>query len=299
LFGEGIRGWEPLGAVEPTSLRAARGELRVACALVQSAYRSAREVSPTPRLEAPIDEAGDGLECLVRERLLASPSIAGGLRLGVCLAPFALHLRDREGALTASFPLAGKTLEQAIWWLQVGLVARLGELPAIQRPAGIEDPILRGEPFLARNAEALRELGCWLANAHRALLPVSAALPLASAPRFAIETGDLHSEVDLAPPASEGAPPRRIRFGLRLGDAAHQEPYFYVIPTPRPLDATLTGLSGGGIWHFQGFFGAVAPATRFLARAERDGQDKTLQRFLGSAVMASRQLLHSLDGRRA
>ncbi len=74
------------------------------------------------------------------------------------------------------------------------------------------------------------------------------------------------------------------------GDGSYDEPYWYVTPWPYPAPANLTELTGGGIWHTEGWVGALLTASQ-LSQDEK--QPEKLAAFLDSAISASRVLLET------
>ncbi|HEY4592318.1 MAG TPA: hypothetical protein VIJ61_07925, partial [Thermoanaerobaculia bacterium] len=67
------------------------------------------------------------------------------------------------------------------------------------------------------------------------------------------------------------------------------EPYFYVLPWPRPM-GDLPDLDGG-CWNTEGWLGAVLDSADFTAAGSNGAQRARIERFLNSAVQACRQLL--------
>jgi hypothetical protein len=77
--------------------------------------------------------------------------------------------------------------------------------------------------------------------------------------------------------------------GLSPGDAGKPEPYFYVLPWPRPTGG-LPSLDGGA-WNTEEWLGAVLEAADLTTAGSNGAQRERIERFLNSAVQACRELL--------
>ena len=77
------------------------------------------------------------------------------------------------------------------------------------------------------------------------------------------------------------------------GDPSYDEPYFYVTPWPAGETAELPPVEGNGIWHREGWIGAVLPASRLTSDAGSE-QGRQVYAFLCSAMAAARAHLGTL-----
>jgi len=73
------------------------------------------------------------------------------------------------------------------------------------------------------------------------------------------------------------------------GDDMFPEPYYYVNARPSPSQPPTAPLEGGGIWHTDGWVGAVLPGSRLTSDA--GGQEAQVRAFLNSAVEACTRLV--------
>jgi hypothetical protein len=155
----------------------------------------------------------------------------------------------------------------------------------LERSEGLPvHPVSAGAP-LSFTGPAAAELERYYAGSDRLLRALrernSGASPVACWPHHF----DIATLIRLDP----GADPetaRSIGVGLSPVDGGNPEPYFYVLPWPRPA-GDLPELDGGR-WHTGDWVGAVLDAKDFGAN---DGQCERIERFLNSAVAACHGLL--------
>jgi hypothetical protein len=84
---------------------------------------------------------------------------------------------------------------------------------------------------------------------------------------------------------------RTLGVGMVPGDEGRPEPYFYVLPWPRPENPRLPPLGRGGSWNTGHWFGAVLEAPRFMGERAARAQAEAVEAFLHAAVTACRSLL--------
>lgn len=281
-----IEGWQPLGAVAPTELVAARLALHWAAQIVSAAGSSwlpaADDFSHTSLLW---DHDLGGL---------TSQELFGGLEVGLRFATLELVLLDGAGAQLEVLPLASKTLDEAMSWLAAALGERLGEQRELLRPTHDlpEHPVGQGGAFAVVPREAAAEVGLWFANAARALSPTVDAVPTASPLRCWPHHFDIATLITLES-GVDAEKAKSIGVGMTPGDGSYAEPYIYVTPWPYPDGMTLLELPAGGRWHMEGWFGAVLTGGRLLERSEPEGQGGLVSTFLDAAVAAGREQLRA------
>jgi len=227
-----------------------------------------------------------------RGMLLGRPLPESGLQVGLRLPALELAVLDGALAVRESFSLEGNTLAGALDRvtrtladLMVRPMAKQPELPTYEMP---EHPAGAGAPFPAADRGGLAELARWYGNAAALMDVVSAATSLASPVRCWPHHFDIATLLTLDS-ADAGDGRRYIGFGLSPGDASYGEPYLYVNPWPYPEAAALPELAGGGLWHREGWTGAVLPASRLTAGGA--GQAAQAVAYLRSALAAQRTLL--------
>jgi hypothetical protein len=181
-----------------------------------------------------------------------------------------LIMLDRSAALTAVFPLDGRSFDQALQWLGDRLVQRGLDPAPLSRPLHFaldDDPLLDGATFRLRGREkAFEELGRWYSNA--ALCLASVASPVRCWPH--------HFDIAVQILAGEHS----IGVGMSPGDVSYGQPYFYVTPWPYPAAADLPPLRLGK-WHTNGWTGAVLTGDEILASAD---QQQLVEEFLAGAI---------------
>jgi hypothetical protein len=245
--------WQPLGSVAPRALVPARLQLHWAAQVVAAAADG--YVAPAP------DDSHTAMAW-------QSGSLVG--KAGVTLRVATLELVVGDVA----FSLDGKTLADALAWTDAQLAAPASSPRHIHvRDYEMPDhPVGRGAPFeLAPIADGLGELARYYANGLELLAPLT---PCSVWPHH----------FDLGGVITLGGE-REIGVGLSPGDAAYEEPYFYVTPFPVPIGMTLPPLVAGGHWSTH-FTGAV------LANVALVGEARA-RTFLETAIAAGREIVAS------
>jgi hypothetical protein len=179
----------------------------------------------------------------------------------------AFSITDVERAVREALAAAG--LDSARYTLR-----RHYELPS--------HAVATGAAFDASNIPALAELARWYGNASLALQRIAETVTGASEVRTWPHHFDNASLVTLGGGRSTGV-------GMEPGDEFYAEPYFYVNVYPRPRAAQLGDvLAGGGVWHTNGWIGAVLTGSRITGDAA--AQRTQVDAFLDSALAACRGL---------
>jgi len=276
--------WQRVGEPEPRALEHARIELHWA-AQVPAALGSTL-------LEARPDASHQSLTWLEDPGVLATAPTAGPTPVRGALRPddLALLLLDGDGATLDSKPLAGATLGAALDWLRRAVERAVGSpVDELVRPDHElpHHPIADGEPFPGDDPAARAELARWFANAHGSLESLRA-VRAAFAP---VRCWPHHFDVASLWTLDRNADPERARSigcGMTPGDASYPEPYFYVLPWPRPEASALPALADGGAWHTEGWTGAVLRASDVVDHLDQAGR---VMAFLDSGIEACSKLL--------
>lgn len=198
-----------------------------------------------------------------------------------------LALLDPADAPLAEHELDGVTPQGALDWLNGELLQRgLGEAiePASYVPSGWpEHPLARGAAFDAADVDARRYLIERFQLTHELLEPIVANRVEASPIRTWPEHFDMATLMTVG---RTGAGDKTIGIGMSPGDPEYPEPYWYVSPYPYPTTGLLRALDGEGVWHREGWVGAVLTDGRVI-----DDYRTQVQAFLNSAIDASARLL--------
>jgi hypothetical protein len=275
--------WETLGAVDPRDLIDARLQLHWAA---QAAAAVGKQLLPRQP-----DFSQQSLEWLAGPRALAQGVVAGArpFRSAIRLGRPALLLLGEDGETLRELPLEGRTLDEAYEWVKREVEALLGRPlgMSLERSEGLPvHPVGTGRPFSFAGSAAAAELERYYAGSDRLLRALrernSGASPVACWPHHF----DLATLIRLDGPGADPETARSIGVGLSPGDEGNPQPYFYVLPWPRPA-RDLPELDGGR-WHTGDWVGAVLDATDLGANG---GQRERIERFLNSAVAACRGLL--------
>jgi hypothetical protein len=279
--------WETLGAVEPRNLVEARQQIHWAAQAVAAVGKQLLPHQP--------DFGEQSFTWMAGPRALAQGVVEGPrpFRAAVRLAEPALLLLDEEGETLSRMPIEGRTLDEAYEWVRQEAEALLGRPLAkpLERPVGIpEHPVATGAPFHLAGSAAAAELERYYAGADRLLRGLRERNPGASPVRCWPHHFDLATLI-LLDPEADPETARSIGVGLSPGDSGRPEPYFYVLPWPRPA-GDLPALDGGA-WNTEEWLGAVLEAADFTAAGSNGAQRARIERFLNSAVQACRQMLAS------
>ena len=270
--------WRALGRVDFARLREARMQAHYAAQWLARAARG--YIPPQPddgHTNLGWDNGFDGF---------TTHPLQAGIRIGLRMPDLTLALLE-SGQIVRSFPLHGRTEAEAREWLG-------GQMATLKLAAGAPDsplpytlpahPLSRGGRYDAATlAEPLCELAAWYANGFCALGSVMQRLVARGLPSPEIRCWPHHFDLDCLTSISNGGggTTPTMGAGFSPGDHYYDEPYFYVSLYPRPDSSLLPDLHALGHWHMQDFLAALAPASRILARKERQAETEA---FLHSAA---------------
>lgn len=277
--------WQGLGRPAPATLSEARLQLHWAAQVVAAAGFTHLPHRP--------DDSHTSLRWDGAHHALVGEPLTGSLRAGLRLADLSLLLTTDQATL-ATFPLDGRTLDEAYLWL--GQTLGQHTEGTLSGPLGRRDydmpahPVQQGKPFDLL-PDAMAELARWYADAALLLAAFADSRPEASAVRCWPHHFDLATLVTLAPGDGESA--RTVGLGMTPGDGSYAEPYFYVTPWPYPDDRSGPPLPGGGRWHVAGWFGAVLVGS-VLPRASGE-QANVVSAFLDTAFQFCADLAKPTD----
>jgi hypothetical protein len=216
----------------------------------------------------------------------------GPFRVALGIADFALHLTDRDGNPTKSFPLEGKTYADGVEWLRSALDAAGADGAKITGKTPYDVPshkVADGAPFAPPPAAFWKKLAAYYANAWRVLTHLSEITPDTTAPRCSSET--LAYESRLSPIEDV-----ELALGFRPGDDLRDEPFHFVAILPRPkigedeIDE-LEELEGGGEWVDDDWFGAVQTGSAYTIYDSESVQAASATSFFDSALEQSKALI--------
>jgi hypothetical protein len=286
--------WETLGTVDPRRMVDARVQLHWAA---QAACGPGKQLLPhQPDYSEQSFEWRSGARCLAH-------GLVDGVRrfrFALRLSPPAIVLLDADDRFAAEQPLDGMTLEDLYAFLEVEIPRLTGKPLAepLQRPGeGLpEHPVGAGARFSIVDDAAFGEVARWFGNGHLLLSGVAQRNADASPVRCWPHHFDLATLIMLDP-GVPGESARTIGVGMSPGDAGRAEPYFYVTPWPYPRGRELPGLAGGGVWHTEGWTGAVLETAALLRAGGAAEQAAAAMDFMDSAIAACRELQkHPMEG---
>ncbi len=277
--------WQPLGGVPPADLVDARLQL----------HRAAQVISGfgATYVEHAEDFSHTSMEWLAGPDVLAGRPTQSNPSLRVTLDPgrFALGMLA-QGSDAGRLPLDGHSLDDGYEWVEQRLrtvfgsnaVTRL-ERPEVPTPPG---PGLEGTPFAFAPPEPFGELGRWYGNAAVVLDHVASKEPHASPVRCWPHHFDIAVLIPLDV-GEHGETARSIGVGMTPGDDTYPEPYWYVLPWPRPQEEPPSLPIGR--WHTDDWYGAVLPGREVVSRSDGGWQRATVEEFVRHAMTASRRVL--------
>jgi len=274
-----------LGSVDPKELVDARLRAHWAVQVPSAVADAVAERLP--------DDSQSNLGWDAGRGALVTNVLPGDLQAGLRLRDLTLlFLEDASGeARTRELPLDGKTLDEALAFARDQVASRASREIGL-REYDMPDHAVRsrGAPFTARDTEEFAELARWFAGADVLLAEVAARESGASTVRCWPHHFDLATLIVLDP-YKDPESARSIGVGLSPGDDSYAEPYYYMNPWPRPDREDRPSLDNGAVWHEDGWFGAVLPASRIDTTAGASAQEAQVRGAIASAIRADRVLL--------
>ncbi len=210
----------------------------------------------------------------------------------LALDPIALTLNfvtDRDQVISA-FALSDRTLTEAFDWMKA-IVNGLGGvadliIPISYPPNDFPDSDLAsGATFQLLNLTS--NFAEYFSSADRILQNIVQKEPMASDVRIWPHHFDMATLISI--PDEINGQEKSVGVGLSSGDGSYNEPYWYVTPYPYPEDRiNLPILDGNGIWHTEGWVGAILTASQF---GEPEASIDRVNTFLKSAIAGCKELL--------
>jgi hypothetical protein len=211
----------------------------------------------------------------------------------VALDPIALTLEfvtDRDQVISV-FALSDRTLTEAFDWMKA-IVNGLGGLADLITPISYppndfpDSDLARGATFQLLNLTS--DLAEYYASADRILQNIVQQETMASDVRIWPHHFDIATLISISDEIN--GQEKSVGIGLSSGDGSYNEPYWYVTPYPYPKDhSNLPILDGDGIWHTEGWVGAILTASQF---GEPNASVDRVNAFVNSAIAACKKLLN-------
>jgi hypothetical protein len=280
--------WKQLRDPSSGDLTDARLQLHWAVQIVAAV--GDRMVDPLP------DFSHSSLTWLAGRGVLAGMPVSGptSFQAAIGLAGLGIELLDREGDSIESISLDGMTMAEAFDRLNAAIrsldgfesAARLdfsgGEIPT--------HPVGEGRTFSLEEPAAFEELERWFSNSDGILQLVQGEQPNASPVRCWPHHFDIATLISLDP-GLDSETARTVGVGMAPGDGSYPEPYWYVTPWPYPENPELPDLDGDGLWHQEGWLGAVLTASGLVGAGSAAAQAEQAAAFLNSSISACRAIL--------
>lgn len=271
--------WQPVGAVKPTDLVAAR----------RQAHNGAQFIARVGKYLLPAKEDD------------SHTSMKWDTDLNLFIGDF----MGPENLMAVGFDSVNLSLVlindnwQKIWQLEIDQLTARDTLDLLRKKLSgynkktdhlgialhyeIEDALADDESFNRGSTILLEELTKYFSNAEAALHSITAQYEHTAEVRCWPHHFDIGTLIKLDPDiTSEDA--RSVGIGLSPGDSGYPQPYFYVNLWPHPVlvDQKLPQLSGGH-WHTKGWIGAVLTADE-IVKQDSQTQQSFVSEFLTSAI---------------
>lgn len=268
--------WKPL-SIAPVTLAEARKELHWASQVAAA--------SADACIEHRADDSHTNLHWDDASTSLVGNPLPLGHRIAIDLTAFAVHLQ-KDSKTIEQFALAGHSLDETFAWLASALSRAMDKDVVLSRRdyEMPEHPVSTGGRFSRTLSSPLAELGRHFANADLCLKALAATDTRATSVAVWPHHFDMGGIFILdADKPFEEAP--QIGFGMSPGDAAIQEPYYYITPWPLP-EGPPPNFAAPGRWETQAFNGILLLSSE-LIELGIDAQEKALRSFLSSAITTS------------
>jgi hypothetical protein len=269
--------WHALDPTKGTALVDARRQVHHAAQLATALGISYLPARP--------DDSHTNLEWIERIGALASNAIGSpAVRIAVRPFPFAMLVLDASANVVASYPLDGRTIDDATAWIRRQLADRGLDSTryTLKRHYEIPShPVDTGAAFRATTPELFEQLGAWYSIGADALGRVVSAATNASVVRCWPHHFDIATLLEVAPG-------KTISLGMEPGDGYWAEPYFYASMYPVPnAQLARPELGGDGVWNTRDWIGPVLPSSRMGATF----QPAQVDEFIQSAVSECTRML--------
>lgn len=279
-----MNGWKKLGKINPESLTETRLQLHYAIQFMAAVGNFLTQ----PRS----DFSHASLTWNSELNAFVSGIVVSKNSFQVALEPITLTsiILDINRNKLAEFSLLEKTMNEGMNLLKQiiePLGADITKLTFVSYPDDFpRHPLAEGAIF-ENISEAMRqELTAYFANTNSILQEIAASRESASPVRIWPHHFDIATLISL--PYIQKDEAVSLGVGMSSGDNSYNEPYWYVTPWPYPDIANLPELASSGIWHTEGWVGAILTASQ-LSQEER--QQIQLKSFLDFAVTKSLELL--------
>lgn len=283
--------WQELSGYELSTIRDSRLQLHWAAILVSSIGASLAEPDEA--------EYALALQWLPEDALLAGTVIGGETPFRAAFTPsdLIIHLLDEHNGSTAAYSIDGTSFKRVLAWYKDAIEDLTGEdLEASLAPPAIplpEHPIGNGEPFNAESPWDLAELSRWFGSADALLKLIAKQWPGADGPWVWPKRFDIALLLPVEGPPSASGEPRTIEVGMCPGDAAFEQPYWYVNIHPQPT-ALPDEPPTGGQWYAGRWSGAVLLGSELVKAGSSAAQLAKVAAFLNAAIPQCRALAASV-----
>ena len=236
-------------------------------------------------LPARPDDSHTNLEWIETVGALAS-NVGGSPAVRIAMRPFsfAMLVLDAGANVVATYPLDGRTVDDAAGWIRRQLADRGLDSARYTLKRHYEIPshaVDTGAAFRGTTPDLFEQLAAWYSLGADALGRFASSAPQASAVRCWPHHFDIATLLEVAPG-------KTIGLGMEPGDAYWAEPYFYASPYPSlEAQAARPDLGGNGIWNTRDWIGPVLPSSRMGAGI----QPTQIDEFLQSAVSICTRIL--------
>jgi hypothetical protein len=241
-------------------------------------------------LEKQDDDSHTNMSWDAKTETFYGGSINKRARVGFHVPSFSLKVSGPTGIELASLPLAGKTKEESIIWLQQALQLKQIDTTSLELKTHYEIPdhyTDQGVAFSGPDKMVLKELAKHRNNADHICSKVFSENPKASPPR----TWPHHFDHGVYVPLEfdeNSEPTRSFSIGYAVADGIVNEPYFYVTQWQKDNDidySNVTELEFGS-WMPKELKGAALRVSEIF---DMDDQEKGIKDFLDVTIRFSKR----------
>jgi hypothetical protein len=227
-------------------------------------------------------------------RAFVSAPFAGAypFRVGIRPEDLSLLLLDRTAEPLGTLPLAGVTRNEGYEWLSLGLATYMGTAPpVIERPEFEMPPhgLGQGGKFSSDLGREFHALAGLYDHAAALLETIAEGSHGAGPVRCWPHHFDIATLLEVAHDA-DGTATKTIGVGLAPATPPFATWYWYVTPWPYPDAHELPALESPGVWHTEGWVGAVLTGEA-ISKFDPATRETQVRSFLDRAIASASEVL--------
>lgn len=225
---------------------------------------------------------------------MTGPMAKGGGRVALCAGDLEVLILSNELQVLDRKMALGMTSEALFAWVGASLKTHFGVDPSKLKARAYDLPERKAGPFKVDSPSALEQLSRYYDNAHSMLSRLSRTVKDAGEVLIWPHHMDMAVFVSIQEPSEPGGEDgRSLGLGMTPGDGGHQDPYFYILPWPKPDPSALPELKSQGTWQSEGWVGALLSLSPEFAKLSDDEQLQVVSDFFKDATPKARSLVEA------